>query len=213
MTAPRRPRSRGNGSREKSKFANGFNAESAVQSFAKKYFASVLQKSMIHCGPSHPGKRGERVVTNVGRDAMDALCVARRAARTRTTKSCGPGAPGLALSLAGDLRGDGDYEVTDTGESTKISVNTIAQGRPDVSVEPVVSNSCAFFTAHEAAGAASARSSLRPLLFEGHGSRKASDTSCRGNAELCPGSSLRAKRSNPEPCARLWIASSLRSSQ
>jgi hypothetical protein len=122
---------------------------------------------MIIVTPSRPGKRGERVVTNVGRDAMDAACVARRAARTRTTKSCGPGAPGLALSLAGDLRGDGDYEVTDTGESTKISVNTIAQGRPDVSVEPVVNNSCAFLTAHEAAGAASARSSLRPLLFEG----------------------------------------------
>jgi hypothetical protein len=31
-------------------------------------------------------------------------------------------------------------------------------------VEPVVSNSCAFFTAHEAAGATSIRSSLRPLL-------------------------------------------------
>jgi hypothetical protein len=101
-------------------------------------------KIMIIVMTSHPGKRGERVVTNVGRDAMDAICVARRAARTRTTKSCGPGAPGLALSLAGDLRGDGDYEVTDTGESTKISVNTIAQGRPDVSVEPVVNNSCAF---------------------------------------------------------------------
>jgi hypothetical protein len=50
---------------------------------------------------------------------MDARCVARRATDARTAKSCGPGAPGLALSLAGDLRGDGDYEVTDTGESTE----------------------------------------------------------------------------------------------
>jgi hypothetical protein len=165
-------------------------------------------KIMIIVMPSRPGKRGERVVTNVGRDAMDAGCVARRAARTRTAKSCGPGAPGLALSLAGDLRGDGDYEVTDTGESTKISVNTIAQGRPDVSVEPVVNNSCASYTAHEAAGAASARSSLRPLLFEGRGSHKTSDMSCRGNAKLCPGPSLRAQRSTPEPRVRPWIASS-----
>jgi hypothetical protein len=61
---------------------------------------------------------------------MDARCVARRATDARTAKSCGPGAPGLALSLAGDLRGDGDYEVTDTGESTHNAVNTIAQGRP-----------------------------------------------------------------------------------
>ncbi|HEX4596042.1 MAG TPA: hypothetical protein VH157_17275, partial [Bryobacteraceae bacterium] len=37
-------------------------------------------KIMIIVTLSHPGKRGERVVTNVGRDAMDALCVARRAA-------------------------------------------------------------------------------------------------------------------------------------
>jgi hypothetical protein len=146
---------------------------------------------------SHPGKRGERVVTNVGRDAMDAICVARRAARTRTTKSCGPGAPGLALSFAGDEpAGDGDYEVTDTGESTKISVNTIAQGRPDVSVEPVVSNSCAFFTAHEAAGAASARSSLRPLLFEGR--RFSQSLGHAVSREGRRASALRVERSNPK---------------
>ena len=34
-------------------------------------------------------------------------------------------------------------------------------------VEPVVTNSCAFYTAHEAAGATSIRSSLRPLFSEG----------------------------------------------
>jgi len=155
---------------------------------------------MIIVMSSHPGKRGERVVTNVGRDAMDAICVARRAARTRTTKSCGPGAPGLALSLAGDLRGDGDYEVTDTGESTKISVNTIAQGRPDVSVEPVVNNSCASYTAHEAAGAASARSSLRPLLFEGR--RFSQSLGHAVSREGRRASALRVERSNPK--RSLW---------
>jgi hypothetical protein len=33
---------------------------------------------------------------------------------------------------------------------------------------PVVTNSCAYLTAHEAAGAQSIRHSLRPLDFEGH---------------------------------------------
>src|SRR5262245_26797580 len=66
-------------------------------------------------------------------------------------------------------------------KSTKISVNTIAQGRPDVPVEPVVNNSCAFLTAHEAAGAASARSSLRPLLFEGRWFSHHQGRLCRGN--------------------------------
>ena len=61
---------------------------------------------------------------------MDACGIVRRAMPWRTAKSCGPGAPGLALSLRiGDVgpsgptrrdpAGDGDYEVTDTGESTK----------------------------------------------------------------------------------------------
>src|ERR1700680_2937236 len=49
-----------------------------------------------------------------------------------------------------------------TGESTKETVKTIARGKPDDPVEPVVSNSCAFFTAQEAAGAIGARLSPRP---------------------------------------------------
>ena len=44
----------------------------------------------------------------------------------------------------------------------------------------VVSNSCAFYFAHEAAGAQSIRHSLRPLDFEGR--CKSSGESCRGNA-------------------------------
>jgi hypothetical protein len=68
--------------------------------------------------------------------------------------------------------GDGDYEVTDTGESSHNAVNTIAQGKPDCFGVPVVTNSCAFFVAHEAAGAQNTRFSLRPLHFEGRDARK-----------------------------------------
>jgi hypothetical protein len=38
--------------------------------------------------------------------------------------------PWAGAKSARRIAGDGDYEVTDTGESTKISVNTIAQGTP-----------------------------------------------------------------------------------
>jgi hypothetical protein len=48
---------------------------------------------MIISRASRLGMRGERVVTIVGRDAMDANAFARRAAHRRTAKSCGPGAP------------------------------------------------------------------------------------------------------------------------
>jgi hypothetical protein len=110
----------------------------------------------------------------------------RRARLAWTTKSCGPGAPGLALSAQrAILARDGDYEVTDTGKITKISVNTVAQGRPGVSVEPVVNNSCAFLVAHEAAGAASTRFSLRPLFPGGTMDVQASGAMRRGIADLC----------------------------
>jgi hypothetical protein len=105
-----------------------------------------------------------------------------------------------AKSAGDEPAGDGDYEVTDTGESTKISVNTIARGRPDVSVEPVVNNSCASYTAHEAAGAASARSSLRPLLFEGR--RFSQSLGHAVSREGRRASALRVERSNPK--RSLW---------
>ena len=44
-------------------------------------------------------KRGERVVTIVRQDAMDAMPPRDERRSLRTAKSCGPGAPGLALSL------------------------------------------------------------------------------------------------------------------
>jgi hypothetical protein len=81
-----------------------------------------------------------------------------------------------------DLQATVTNKVMDTGESTFISRNTIAQGRPDVSAMPVVTNSCAYLTAHEAAGAASTRSSLRPL-FSRVVRKIARARSCRGNAE------------------------------
>jgi hypothetical protein len=44
--------------------------------------------------------RGVRVVTNVERNAVDAGRADRRAARRRTAKSCGPGAPMSGVTLA-----------------------------------------------------------------------------------------------------------------
>jgi hypothetical protein len=53
----------------------------SVKRLDEKYSASVLQKIMIIVMTFRLGKRGERVVTIVGRDAMDADALARRAAR------------------------------------------------------------------------------------------------------------------------------------
>src|ERR1700730_1753761 len=64
-------------------------------------------------------------------------------------------------------RSDGGKRARSPGRH-EISRKTIAQGRSDCFGEPVVTTLvCLFHFACEAAGAASTRLSLRPLLFEG----------------------------------------------
>jgi hypothetical protein len=70
-----------------------------------------------------------------------------------------------------------------TGESTKETVKTIAQGRPGVSGKPVVTTLvCFFHFAREAAGASRTRLSLRPLSSEGQWFGQTSDAWRRENA-------------------------------
>src|SRR5258708_27011481 len=89
----------------------------------------------------------------------------------RTAKSCGPDAPTLASSLAELSARRRWQESPVTGESTKETVKTIAQGRPGESGGPVATTLvCYQHFAHEAAGAAGTRLSLRPLFFEGQAS-------------------------------------------
>jgi hypothetical protein len=96
----------------------------------------------------------------------------------RTAKACGPGAPWLALSLrTGDV---GPLGPDAPRSQATVTMRSRTPGRARTTlltplrregrvapVEPVVNNSCAFYTAHEAAGATSIRSSLRPLFFGG----------------------------------------------
>jgi hypothetical protein len=98
---------------------------------------------------------------------VDAGCGARRAALTRTAKSCGPDAPTLASSWRKSFRWRRWQTSPVTGESTKETVKTIAQGRPGDPGEPVVTNACAFYTTHAAAGATGTRLSLRPHFLRG----------------------------------------------
>jgi hypothetical protein len=88
----------------------------------------------------------------------------RRAVLTRTAKSCGPDAPTLASSLRRRLRRRRWQTSPVTGESTKETVKTIAQGMPGDSGVTVVTNSRVYYTTRAAAGASGARHSLRPLI-------------------------------------------------
>src|ERR1700736_3874565 len=93
----------------------------------------------------------------------------RRTAPTRTAKSCGPDAPTLVSSLRVMIRKRRWQESPVTGESTKETVKTIAQGMLECFGEPVVTNSCVYFYfTREAMGATGTRHSLRPLLSRGN---------------------------------------------
>jgi hypothetical protein len=50
--------------------------------------------------PSRPARGALRIVTNARRDAVDAIAAQDERKLSRTAKSCGPGAPMLALSFA-----------------------------------------------------------------------------------------------------------------
>src|SRR5882757_11486297 len=81
----------------------------------------------------------------------------------RTAKSCGPDAAVLASSLAELSEGDGGKKADHRGDHEG-NRKTIARGMPGDPGVTVVTNARAFYTTRAAAGASSARHSLRPLI-------------------------------------------------
>jgi hypothetical protein len=115
--------------------------------------------------PSRPARGALRNVTNVVRDAVDARAARDERSFSRTAKSCGLDAPTLASSRWKQVSvGDGGKKAGHRGERGVSRKPSRREGR-SVSAEPVCS--CAPFyvhLAHETAGAARTRSSLRPLI-------------------------------------------------
>jgi hypothetical protein len=124
----------------------------------------------------------------------------RRTAPTRTAKSCGPDAPTLASSLRMMICKRRWQKSPVTGESTKETVKTIAQGMSECFGEPVVTTLVCFITfPREAAGATGTRHSLRPLFFEGHCLAKLGRDLRRENADLYPPGCLTFESVTPTP--------------
>jgi hypothetical protein len=120
--------------------------------------------------------------------------IARRARPRRTVKSCGPGAPTLASSLAKTFRRATVAKKPGTPGRSRISRYPIAQGMPECFGEPVVTNACAFYTARAATGAQNTRHSLRPPFFERVMIGKTRANHAAGMLTLTQNSSLRAQR-------------------
>src|SRR6476646_11768432 len=136
----------------------------------QKYFPSPPTQIRCISKPSRPDRGALRTSRNAGRDAVDAAASGeqQRAGRMmlqRTAKSCRSDAPMPASSLR-----EGAQATVSTKhghrEEHEVSRKTIARGMPGDSGVTVVTNSCAFSPAREAAGALCARHSLRPLFSE-----------------------------------------------
>ena len=178
----------------------------------KKYFALSRKPNQryITSIPSRPEGR-IMIATNVGRVAVDAGSAdserheSVRQRRVVLTPRCWRQAPG-GNSFSGR---DGGKRAVLRGEHV-ISRKAIAQGMSDVLRCPVCSCAHSSTIAHETAGAARTRHSLRPLIWRGRRSGKPR-AQCAARMRNCIHRHCRAKRRS-NPCRRAqeeaqWIAS------
>jgi hypothetical protein len=126
-------------------------------------------------------RRGVRVVTDVGRDAMDALVSLDERRSRRTAKACGPDLPTLRSSSVERSQSDGGYQAGRRGERA-ISRNPLRREGRTVSAYLYCSCAFAFLISHtrlrvrRASGFPCALCLSRVRLTQDSG------ISCRGNA-------------------------------
>jgi hypothetical protein len=161
-------------------------------------FAADQIKSISTAVPSHRGGGSRSSRTRDGMRWTRAALLTR-ALCLRTAKSCGPDAPTLASSFAEAIpRGDGGKQARSPGRARRKPLKPL-RGECRVFRCDRGDYACVlFYFAHKAAGASSARHSLRPLI---RGRDVSGKTRARGAARSrrCIPTSLRGapRRSNP----------------
>jgi hypothetical protein len=140
---------------------------------------------------------------------VDADGDARRARLKRTAKSCGPGAPTLALRSRVYPANDGGKRARSPGRS-RISRKTIAQGRPDDPPVPVVLPRA--FCCTRTAGAVGTRLSLRPLFFRGPNDQSNTRANLRRDREAVAAHGVAVSKSNLSHTAAVIVREGGRSS-
>ena len=125
----------------------------------------------------------------------------------RTAKSCGPDTSAVGVKSVEATPPMTETKKPELRGEREISRKPSRAGMPGDSGGPVVTNSCAFYFAREAAGALGARHSPRPYLWGGSFLQD-SGKLCRGNAELCLHViASEAKQSSFSFRGTSWIAS------
>jgi hypothetical protein len=156
----------------KTRFVEAVQRDSTCPVPSQKIFRFAADPNQIH-NSRHPVPTEGRfaIVTDVGRDAVDAGGAADESANLRTAKSCGPDAPTLAFKSAGFSADDGDNKARSPGRARRKPLKPLRGECRVISGVTVVTNARAFYTTRAAAGAPGARHSLRPLMSEGETAR------------------------------------------
>jgi hypothetical protein len=102
----------------------------SVQPPLQKYFDSHPTQITCLFPPSGPTEGRLAIVTNAGRDAVDAEGADNERHLRRTAKSCGPGAPTLAFKLVKEISLATVANKPGHRGEHEISVKTIARGMP-----------------------------------------------------------------------------------
>jgi hypothetical protein len=139
-----------------------------VSSRRAKIFRFRFPRIMIIVTKSRLDKRGR-----TRRHEREAGCDGRRRYRLTSDIAADSGGvwswhPWAGAKFAGDgLQATVTMRSRTPGRARTTPLTPLRREGRVAPVEPVVNNSCAFYNAHEAAGATSIRSSLRPLFSEG----------------------------------------------
>jgi hypothetical protein len=156
-------------SRVRAKLPNHYRVIWSVQPFAEKSFACLQPQITSVWGHPVPARGAYRDRHGRGARGCDGRRrFARRAEWLRTAKSCGPDAPTLASSCCDENHsGDGGKKARSPGRARSKPSNHCAgkAGLPPLTC--MLMCVCCYIFAHETAGAARTRLSLRPLVFEG----------------------------------------------
>src|SRR5947208_13926501 len=126
---------------------NRINLICPVQSHLQKHFRSSPKQITSLVAPSRPNEGRLAIVTNAGRDAVDADGAFDEQHVRRTAKSCGSDAPTLASSVAVNARRRWQTSPV-TGKSAKETVKTTARGMPGEPGVTVVTMLVCFFILH-----------------------------------------------------------------
>src|SRR5262249_18423074 len=170
------------------RFLQVFQPVACVQAPPRKINHFLLFRNNAYLRSTRPDERGVRVVTNVGRAAMDARAAPDgRRERGRSSRAVPIPRRWDQACLAITRAGDGGSQARHSEEITKQPLKPIARGRPDCPVVPVDLPVCVLLAHFCTRGARVQRHPVFPAPSPGFEGMRCITRAggCRGEVKVC----------------------------